>query len=104
MNTKASKKHHSPPEGAVAAEGSDYIKSEISPPGGRLQSFVKVWVQNKCHPRAALILKHGYKIVLKQPIELSVTPTSQSGYASPQKQKFLLDCVQEMLQKMSLFR
>ena len=40
--TRTNKKHHSPPEGAVAAEGSDYIKSEISPPGGRLQLFVKV--------------------------------------------------------------
>ena len=58
--TRTNKKHHSPPEEAVAAEGSDYIKSEIF-----LQLFVKVWEQNKCHPRAALILRHGYRIVLK---------------------------------------
>ena len=34
--TRTNKKLHSPPEGAVAAEGSDYIKSEFSPPEGRL--------------------------------------------------------------------
>ena len=44
-------------------------------------------------------MKHGYKIVFKQPIELSRTPTIRSGYANQHKQKFLLECVQEMLQK-----
>ena len=79
------------------AEGSDHIKSEISPPGGHLELFVNVWDQNECHPRAALILRHSYKIVLKQPIKLSVTPTIH--YANRQKQKFLLACLREMLQK-----
>ena len=83
----------------MVAEGSDYVKSQILLPGGRLQLFVKVWERNECHPRVALILKHGYKILLNQPIELSLKPTIRSGYADPQKQKFLLDCVQEMFQK-----
>ena len=99
VNLKASRRHHSPTEGAVVAEGSDYVKAQILRPGDRLQLFVKVWEQNECHPRIALILKHGYKILLNQPIELSLTPTIRSGYADPEKQKFLLDCVQEMLQK-----
>ena len=83
----------------MVVEGSDYVKSQILLPGGRLQLFVKVWERNECHPRVALFLKHGYKILLNQPIKLSLTPTIRSGYADPQKQKFLLDCVQEMLQK-----
>ena len=83
----------------MVAEGSDYVKSQVLRPGGCLQLFIKVWEQNECHPRAALILKHGYKILLDQPIELSLPQTIRSGYADPQKQKFLLDCVQEMLQK-----
>ena len=35
----------------------------------------------------------------KQPIKLSGTPIIRSGCANQQKQKFILDCVQEMLQK-----
>ena len=50
VNIRANRRHHNPPEGVVVAEGSDYVKPEISPPGGRLQLFVKVWEQNECHP------------------------------------------------------
>ena len=57
VNTRANRRHHSPPEGVVVAERSDYIKSDILPPGGRLQLFVKVWEKKECHPRAALILQ-----------------------------------------------
>ena len=53
-------------------------------------------------PQGCTLSETGYKIVLNQPVELSVTPTIRSSYASPKKQKFLLDCVQEMLQKMPL--
>ena len=86
----------------MVAEGNDYPVDLA--PGGRLQCYYQVWEKKECHPRVALILKHGYKIVLVKPIELSRFPTIQSGYAHPQKQKFLVDCVQEMLQKKAIIQ
>ena len=86
----------------MLAEGNDYPVDLA--PGGRLQCYYQVWEKKECHPRVALILKHGYKIVLVKPIELSRFPTIQSGYAHPQKQKFLVDCVQEMLQKKAIIQ
>ena len=71
-------------------------------PGGCLQCYYQVWEQKESHPRVALILKHGYRIILAQPIDLSHTPTIHSGYANPPKQTFLLECVQEMLQKKAI--
>ena len=44
----------------------------------------------------------GFGIILAQPVELSHTPIIHSSYANPQKQKFLLDWVQEMLQKKAI--
>ena len=83
-------------------EGNDYIKEVDLSPGGRLQLFQKVWLENSCHPRVAHILKYGYEIILKDPIELSRHPTIHSGYANQQKQNFLLECVQQMLQKKAI--
>ena len=92
---KINKDHHNPPEGVVVAEGNTY-PADLAP-GGRLQSYYQVWRQKECDPMVALILKHGYRIILAQPIKLSHTPTIHSSYANPQKQTFLLECVQEML-------
>ena len=94
QTSKINKDHHSPPDWVVGAELNDYPA-----PGGRLQCYYQVWEQRECHPRVALILKHGYRIILAQPIELLHTPTIHSGCANPQKLTFLLDCVQEKLQK-----
>ena len=79
----------------MVAEGNDYPVDLA--PRGRLQCYYQVWEQRECHPRVALILKHGYRIILAQPIKLSHTPAIHSGYANPQKQMFLLGCVQETL-------
>ena len=79
--TSHSSSPHSPPEEVVVEEGNDYIKEMDLSPGGRLQLFYKVWLVNNCHPRVVHILKHGYEIILKHPIELSRHPTILSGYA-----------------------
>ena len=97
---KINKDHHSPPERVVVAGGND--NPEDLAPGVRLQCYYQVWEQKECHPRVALVLKHDYRIILAQPIELSHTPTIHSGYTNPQKQMFLLECVQEMLQKKAI--
>ena len=75
QSLKANKDHHSPPEGVVVAEENDY--PVVSAPEGSLQFHHKVRE-----------LKHGYKIILKQPIKLAYTPTIHSGYANQQKQRF----------------
>ena len=69
----------------------------IPNPGGRLLSFYKVCLENGCHPRVVHILQWGYKINLRNPIELSRHPTIHSGYTNRDKQKFLQDCVAQML-------
>ena len=82
----------------MGGEGNDYTQEALLP-GGRLQLFYKVWKENGCHPRVVHILQHGYEIILTDPIELARHPTIHSGYANQQKQNFLLECVQQMLQK-----
>ena len=82
----------------MGVEGNDYTQEALLP-GGPLQLFYKVWKENGCHPRVVHILQHGYEIILKDPIELARHPTIHSGYANQQKQNFLLECVQQMLQK-----
>ena len=67
--------------------------------GGRLMSFYKVWLENGCHPRVVHILQWGYKIILRNPIELSRHPIIHSGYSNREKQKFLQDCVHQILKK-----
>ena len=93
---------HNLPEEVVVEQGNDNIKEMDISPGGRLQLFYKVWLANECHARVAHILKNGYEIILKSPIKLSRNPTIRSGYANQQKQNFLLECVDQMLQKKAI--
>ena len=81
QTSKINKDHHTPPEGVVVVEGNDYPVDLA--PGGRLQYYYLIWDQKEYHPRVALILKHGYKIILVHPIKLSHFPTIHSGYADP---------------------
>ena len=97
--TKLNSSNHSPPEGVVIDVESDHLRSVVTPPGRRLLLYYKVWLQSECHLRVALILKHSYRIFLQQPIKLLQTPTILSGYASQQKQTFLLECEDQMLWK-----
>ena len=71
----------------------------LDPPGGRLQDYHKVWSINGCHPRVVHVLQWGYQIILREPVKLTRYPIIQSGYNNQEKQAFLKDCVQQMLQK-----
>ena len=93
--SSSSRSPRTPPE-VEEVVGSDYM---IPNPGGRLLSFYKVWLENGCHPRVVHILQWGYKIILRNPIKLSRHPTIHSGYTNRDKQKFLQDCVAQMLKK-----
>ena len=59
-----------PPEGVVVDEGNDHIRVIDTSLRGHLLLYHKVWLANKCPPRVAHILKHGYEIILKSPVEL----------------------------------
>ena len=83
-------------------EGNDHIEEMDISPRGHLQLFHKVWLANEYHPRVAHILKQGYKILLKSPIELSRNPKIHSGNTNQQKRNFLLECVDQMLQKKAI--
>ena len=60
---------------------------------------VKSSIAKKCVHRVVHILQWGYKIILWEPVKLSTVPIIQSGYMNQEKQKFLQDCVTQMLIK-----
>ena len=75
------------------------VSSQTKYPGARLQSYWKVWESFKVHPRVVLVLKQGYCLPFKQNPPLARFSTIKSCYATPVKQKALLEVVQQMVQK-----
>ena len=91
------------PEGVVAG-GSDYMEVSLKYPGARLEGYWKVWENFKVHLRVVLVLKQGYCLPFKQKPPLTRFPAIKSSYATPVKQKALLEAVQQMVQKGQWFR
>ena len=79
-----------------ATDASDYLPVLH---GGRLQSYWQVWQLLHCHPRVVQILRFGYQIIPQSNPPKSVLPTIRSGYSTPEKHRFLADCMSDMLTK-----
>ena len=86
------------PEG-VGARGSDYMEVSLKFPGSRLQAYWNVWESFKVHPRVVLVLRQGYCLPFKLKPPLTWYPTIKSSYASPVKQKALVEAIQQMVKK-----
>ena len=71
--------------------------------GGRLQRYWQVWQRLHCHPRVVQILRFGYQIIPQSNPPKSVLPTIRSGYSTPEKHRFLTDCVADMLKKGAIY-
>ena len=85
----------------VGAGGSDCMEvtTQTKYPGARSEGYWKVWESFKVHPRVVLVLKLGYCLPFKQKPPLTRFPAIKSSYSSPEKQKALLEAVQQMVQK-----
>ena len=68
-----------------------------------MQRYWQVWQHLHCHPRVVQILRFGYQILPQSNPPKSVLPTIRSGYSTPEKHRFLTDCVEDMLKKGAIY-
>ena len=69
------------------------------PVGGRLQPFWQIWARLGANPRVVSILKEGYVLPFKLKPPLVRHPLIVSGYANPDRNKFLREAVQSLVDK-----
>ena len=75
-----------------------HVATEISV-GGRLQSFWQVWQRLGSNPRVVSVLRDGYILPFRERPHLSHFPLIVSKYASPSKNKALLEALASLIQK-----
>ena len=78
-----------------------HVVTEISV-GGRLQSFWQVWQRLGANPRVVSVLRDGYNLPFRERPQLSRFPLIVSKYASPLKNKALLEAVASLIQKQAV--
>ena len=65
----------------------DYFQASLSPPvGGRLRSFRRDWLTNKCSDNMLNIITNGYILPFISKPNLVRAPLIQSGYKALQKE------------------
>ena len=67
--------------------------------GGRLQPFWQTWARLGANPRVVSILKEGYVLPFKLKPPLVRHPLIVSGYANPNRNRFLREAVQSLVDK-----
>ena len=67
--------------------------------GGRLQPFWQTWARLGANSRVVSILKEGYVLPLKLKPPLVRHPLIVSGYANPNRNRFLREAVQSLVDK-----
>ena len=83
----------------------DSLKASLSPPvGGRLCSFRRDWLTNKCSDNMSNIITNGYVLPFISKSNLVRAPLSRSGYKSLQKDQALASCIQSLMSKNSIER
>ena len=70
--------------------------------GGRLQPFWQTWARLGANPRVVSILKEGYVLPFKVKPPLVRHPLIVSGYANPNRNKFLREAVQSLVDKKAI--
>ena len=78
-----------------------HVATEISV-GGRLQSFWQVWQRLGSNPRVVSVLRDGYNLPFRERPHLSRFPLIVSKYASPTKNKALLEALSSLIQKQAV--
>ena len=78
----------------------DSLQASLSPPvGGRLHSFRRDWLANKCSDNVLNIITNGYVLPFISKPNLVRAPLIRSGYKALQKYQALASCMQSLLSK-----
>ena len=84
---------------------SDSSKASLSPPvGGRLRSFKRDWLTNKCSQNVLNIITNGYVLPFRSKPKLIRFPLILSEYKAQQKDQALATCIQSLLSKNAIER
>ena len=82
----------------------DSLQASLSPPvGGRLCSFRRDWLTNKCSDVLNMIT-NGYVLQFTSKPNLVRAPLIRSGYKALQKEQALASCIQSLLSKNAIER
>ena len=83
----------------------DSSKTSLSPPvGGRLRSFRRDWLTNKCSQNVLNIITNGYVLPFRSKPNLVRFPLILSEYKAQQKDQALATCIQSLLSKNAIER
>ena len=83
----------------------DSFQASLSPPvGGRLRSFRRDWLTNKCSDNVLNIITNGYILPFISKPNLVRAPLIQSSYKALQKELVLTSCIQSLLSKNAIER
>ena len=83
----------------------DSFQASLSPPvGGRLHSFRRDCLTNKCSENVLNIITNGYVLPFTSKPNLVRAPLIQSGYKALQKELALTSCIQSLLSKNTIER
>ena len=74
------------------------------PVGARLQNFWTVWSQMGAGPKVVQILKQGYTLPFQNRPKLSRVPTVVSSYANLHRNSYLLEALQQLVDKNAVER
>ena len=92
-------------EGVETPPSNDSFQASLSPPvGGRLHSFRRDWLTNKCSNNVLNIITNGYVLLFISKPNLARAPLIQSGYKALQKELALTSCIQSLLSKNAIER
>ena len=83
----------------------DSFQASLNPPiGGRLCSFRRDWLANKCSNNVLNIITNGYVLLFISKPNLARVPLIHSGYKALQKDQALASCIQSLLSKNAIER
>ena len=83
----------------------DSSKASLSPPvGGRLRSFRRDWLTNKCSQNVLNIITNGYVLPFLSKPNLVRFPLILSEFKAQQKDQALATCIQSLLSKNAIER
>ena len=92
-------------EGVETPPPNDSLKASLSPPvRGRLHSFRRDWLANKCSDNVLNIITNGYILPFISKPNLVRAPLIRSGYKALQKDQALASCIQYLLSKNAIER
>ena len=92
-------------KGVETPSPNDSFQASLSPPvGGRLRSFRRDWLTNKCSNNVLKIITNDYILPFISKPDLVRAPLIQSGYKALQKELALTSCIQSLLSKNAIER